>query len=139
MRSTLVRNLEQRFRSYSDLIESVDDTTLCERLATPKNKSLAEHLWCVVGARESFAKAIRSGAWSGFGCSVDKQDRDAFAEKLESSARAMSEAIASVDAWTDARNEFLVSISEHEVMHEGQIIRHMYGLEKSLPDSWKWA
>ncbi len=139
MRATVIRNLEASLQSYADLVSQVDDAAINERLEAPKHKSLGEHLWCVVGARESYANAIRKGEWSGFGCSVTKADRDDFAARLESSAKAVLDAIAAVDEWTEARDELLASVAEHEVMHEGQIIRHMYGLERELPASWKWA
>jgi len=139
MRSVLIQGLAARFRSYSDLIEQLDDAALEERLQAPKHKSLREHLWCVVGARESYASALEAGVWSGFSCSMKTYTRGDFAAKLESSSQAALCAISGVKEWTDTRQELLLALAEHEVMHEGQIIRHMYGFEKTLPTSWRWA
>jgi len=55
------------------------------------------------------------------------------------SSRAVQDAIAGICEWTPIRDELLLALAEHEVMHEGQIIRHVYGLEGTLPKSWKWA
>lgn len=33
----------------------------------------------------------------------------------------------------------LAQVAEHEVMHEGQIICVMFGLDKPLPASCRWA
>lgn len=41
-----------------------------------------------------------------------------------------------VDEWTDARSDRLVALAEHELMHEGQVIRHMKALRRDLPASW---
>ena len=139
MRTTVAQNLKSRFRSYADLVAQIDDAALEERVDAPKHKSLSEHLWCVIGARESYAKALAAGEWQGFSCSLTQHGRGDFEQKLESSSRAVLDAIAGVEEWTRAREELLATLSEHEVMHEGQIIRHMYGLERTLPDSWKWA
>ncbi len=139
MRSTLVRNLTARFQSYSDLISQIDDAALTERLAPPKHKSLREHLGCIIGARESYAKALDAGEWSGFSCSMTQYTHMDFAEKLKSSSRAVQDAIAGIGEWTPTWDELLLALAEHEVMHEGQIIRHVYGLEGTLPKSWKWA
>ncbi len=139
MRSILVKNLTARFHAYSDLINQVDDAALVERLEPPKHKSLREHLWCVIGARESYAKALDAGEWPGFSCSMTQYTRKDFADKLESSSRLVLDAIAGTSEWTHARQELLLALAEHEVMHEGQIIRHVYGLEGTLPKSWKWA
>ncbi|MDH3644085.1 MAG: hypothetical protein OES38_18415 [Gammaproteobacteria bacterium] len=139
MRDTIIKNLTERFQSYDDFVGQLSDDALAARLDAPKHKSIAEHLWCVVGARESYAKALEAGEWSGFGCSMSAYTRADFEAKLPESARTVVAAIDSVADWTAAREELLATLAEHEVMHEGQIIRHVYGVEGTLPVSWKWA
>lgn len=139
MRDRVITNLKQRFASYADLVARLDDEALVARLDVPKHKSLQEHLWCVVGARESYARALRAGKWSGFACSMSAYSKDDFSTSLESSSRAVLDALATVENWTAEHDELLMSLAEHEVMHEGQIIRHVYGVGGTLPPSWKWA
>ncbi|MEM7017135.1 MAG: hypothetical protein AAF512_07305 [Pseudomonadota bacterium] len=139
MRTTIIQNLTARFSAYSTLANQVADQAIAERLETPKHKSLGEHLWCVVGARESYSKALTAGEWVGFNCSMDKFERGDFAHSLEISAQAVLESIENIEDWTPARDELLANLYEHEVMHEGQIIRHMYGMDRAMPGSWKWA
>lgn len=139
MRETIVRNLEKRIQSYSDLIAAIDSADLGARLEIPKDKSVAEHLWCIVGARESYARALAAGEWQGFSCSMVTHDRASFERALVASGKALLAAIESVDEWSSSLDELLAAVSEHEVMHEGQIIRHMYGLGRGLPASWRWA
>lgn len=139
MRDKVIKKLEARFSAYNDLIEQTSDDELQEKLDVEKHKSLVEHLWCIVGARESYAKAISAGKWEGFACSLTSFSQSDFQDALSKSARDVVTAIRSIDDWTDEREELLVMLSEHEVMHEGQIIRHMYGVGKSAPPSLKWA
>lgn len=139
MRDTIVEALRARIQSYSDLIEAIDSQDLGARLGVPKDKSVAEHLWCVVGARESYAKALDYGEWQGFSCSIDSFERDDFERSLRSSGEALLTAIRDVSDWSLARDQLLADVYEHEVMHEGQIIRHMYGLGREVPPSWRWA
>lgn len=139
MRELIVRNLGKRIQSYSDLIAAIDSTDLGARLEVPKDKSVAEHLWCIVGARESYARALVAGGWQGFSCSMVTHDRASFERALAASGKALLAAIESVDEWSSSHEELLAAVSEHEVMHEGQIIRHMYGLGRELPASWRWA
>lgn len=139
MRDKIIEHLTTRFQSYSDLADEVSDEMLLENLSVPKNKTLREHFWCVVGARESYTKAIEAGEWSGFNCSMQKVDKADVVEQLTASAEAFERVVANVHDWTEERDELLTSLLEHEVMHEGQMIRHVYGLERSLPPSWKWA
>lgn len=70
MREIVIENLASRFQSYADVIEQVDDATITARIDVPKHKTLGEHVWCVVGARESFAKSLEAGEWLGFACSM---------------------------------------------------------------------
>lgn len=139
MRQEIVERLAKRFQAYSELSGLVDEELLNRKIDVPKHKSLAEHLWCVVGARESYAKSIEQGQWLGFGCTMLSFTPSDFRSKLNESASAVDEAIHSVTDWTLERANLLATLAEHEVMHEGQIIRHMYALEKELPDSWIWA
>lgn len=137
MRETVVQNLIKRFDSYAELIGI--DVNLSQKLDAPKHKSLGEHLWCVVGARESYAKALKAGEWDGFNCSMTEFLQTEFIEKLQTSAEDVKDAIKQIDDWTQNREQLLLELSDHEVMHEGQIIRHLYGLGYEIPASVKWA
>lgn len=139
MQDLIVSRLLERFASYEDLAALLDDNLLNQKVDVPRHKSLAEHLWCVIGARESYAKAIEQGSWMGFSCSMQSFSAEDFRSQLEASAAAVKRTLESVPDWSEARAELLALLSEHEVMHEGQIIRHMYALERKLPDSWQWA
>ena len=139
MRAALIRNLNDRFRSHSDIIAAVDDRALAERLDVPRHRTLAEHLWCVISSRESYARSLTAGstqAWQGARFAMDPAG---FAERLEASAAAASAAIDGITDWTEARDEILIELCEHELMHEAQIIRHFFGAGLDMPKSLKWA
>ena len=139
MRNAIIRNLQQRMYGYNELVTDIDRADLGVSLDVPKSKTIKDHLWCIVGARESYAKAIAAGEWCGFSCSMGSYERDDFAVALAGSAQTVLDVIARVTDWTASRDDLLALLSEHEVMHEGQIIRHMYGLGLTLPKSWIWA
>ena len=131
--------LTQRFDAYAQLLDQLNPDLLQKTIPVPKHKSLAEHLWCVVGARESYARALAAGSWQGFACSMDSFTLADFKTKLVSSAKAVNDSLDDVSDWNSERVELLLMLAEHEVMHEGQIIRHMYALEQDLPDCWTWG
>lgn len=139
MREAIIDSLAKRIDFYADLIEQTDDGTLAAELAVPRNRPLGAHLWCIVGTRESYAKAIAAGEMRGWSSSVAKYEQAEFRGKLAASGRALLDAIRGVRHWTPARDKLLAEVAEHEVMHEGQIIRQMFGLEKPLPSSCPWA
>jgi uncharacterized damage-inducible protein DinB len=62
-----------------------------------------------------------------------------FIEKLQASAESVKDSITQIDDWTQTREQLLLELPDHEVMHEGQIIRHLYGLGDDIPASVKWA
>ena len=139
MRAPLIRNLNDRFRSYAEMIAAVDDRALAERLDVPRHRTLTEHLWCIVSSRETYARSLAAGstqAWQGASFAMDPAG---FAERLDSSAAAAGAAIEGITDWTEARDEILIELCEHELMHEAQIIRHFLGAGLDMPKSLKWA
>lgn len=127
------------FELYDDLVREVPQEALAAKLPGIASNTLGAQLWCVVGARESFAGAIRSGAWPGFSCSLtadETRDSRAVAAGLSRSAE---QVLAAVDAGAeeDERLRFTLRLLEHEAAHHGQLIRYLYGLELPIPPSWK--
>ena len=98
-----------------------------------------EHLWCVVGARQSYARSIADGAWGGFACSLSNSTHTEVSNKLRTSAESVLTAVQAVDEWHGERERLLLELAEHEVMHEGGVIRHMYAFELEISGSVKWA
>jgi len=140
MRNTVIKNIESRFQSTLDIMESIETKLLTQQLDIAKSKSVGEHMWCIVGARESYSRSLCKGVWDGFSCSLESDDNlEEIINALNSSKMLFEQSIKAVDNWTQARDELLVSLLEHETMHEGQLIRHIYGLGYKLPDSTKWA
>ena len=139
MRQTIIDNLARRLAFYAALVDEAADDAFGAELDVPRNRTLGQHLWCIVGTRESYAKAIADGAMGGWSSSVKTLQRDEFRAKLASSRAALLDAIEGVADWTPERDALLAEVAEHEVMHEGQIIRLMFGLEKPVPESCSWA
>ncbi len=117
MHEQILSRLLSRFEAYSDLAETLDDDLLTQAIDLPKHKTLAEHLWCVVGARESYARAIEQGSWAGFRCSMESSSAAEFREKLRDSSKAAELAIRAVSDWREERSDLLATLAEHEVMH----------------------
>ena len=101
---------------------------------------IGNQLWCVVGTRESYGKAIEDGEWQGWACSLSDYAKDNVASKLAESADSVIEVLSSVEL-DDARSDFALDLLEHETQHQGQLIRYLYGLRLDIPPSWKerWA
>jgi hypothetical protein len=133
-------SFERSFGLYRDLVASLREADLDSKLPGLRSNTLGQQLWCVVGARESYSRAIRAGAWAGFSCSLDYDrtaDKDAVLEALQRSEEAVVEALAGFDGEDDARVRLILDLLEHEAQHHGQLIRYLYGLNLEIPESWK--
>jgi len=130
----------ESFELYDDLARGVPEPSLALKLPGIPSNALGAQLWCVVGARESFADAIRSGAWPGFSCSLtadETREREAVTAALSRSAEQVLAAIDDVDTGDDERLRFVLRLLEHEAAHQGQLIRYLYGLQLPIPERWK--
>lgn len=140
MRATLLDRMNHRFRLFEELVGKVSDSDFRRSLDVPRSKTIAEHLWCVVGARQSYRRALEAGEWVGFQCSLDESaDRREYLAELERSARELRGTVEAITEWTDGREALLAQLHEHETIHEGQLIRQVYALELKMPNSSFWA
>jgi hypothetical protein len=124
------------FELTGELVASLDEVELSRTLSQPSN-SIWDQIWCVVGARESYAKAIEAGEWVGFTCSLTREDRgskERLLTALDSSRRAVMEAVAGAGEGSDER---VLDLLLHETQHHGQLIRFVYGLGLTFPQSWQ--
>jgi hypothetical protein len=142
MHELAAERLGATFQRWQDLLIELPEEALAAELPVASNR-IGEQFWCVVGGRESYARAIAAGGWQGFACSLgaaELQSRDAILAALQSSALQALTSMSAVD-WTTARETLLFDLLEHEAQHQGQLIRYIYGLGLSFPESWKkrWA
>ena len=136
--STVTESFERSFALYRDLVALLDADALASRLGAIRSNAIGAQLWCVVGSRESYARAIAAGAWTGFASSLDDTaDPAEVTAALDRSADAVRAVLAGADGSDDARNRLLLDLLEHEAQHHGQLIRYLYGLGLVIPPSWK--
>ena len=72
MRDMVAARLRVAMGLYGDLVAALPAEALGLRLAELPSNSIGSQLWCVVGARESYVRAISAGKWQGFACRVTK-------------------------------------------------------------------
>ena len=126
---------------YGDLVRELPAEVLAMKLPALPSNTIGSQLWCVVGARESYVKAIRAGKWQGFSCRVtrgESKDKARIGAALDETAALAAQCLDddSVE-WTPERNRLLLTLLEHECQHHGQLIRYLYGNRLSVPTSWK--
>lgn len=132
--------LRDRLTSALDLTEdlatSLDADAFAQSLQEPSN-TIWDQLWCVVGARESYARAMEAGAWAGFSCSLSGDDRGSKAKLIEALGSSHRAVVAAIDGSDEDRAPLVLDLLLHETQHQGQLIRYVYGLGLKFPTSWK--
>ena len=136
--ATVLSSLRRSFDLYDELAASLQTEPLAQKLPNLPSNTLGQQLWCVVGARESYARGITAGAWSGFACSLTTStDLAQVRDALTRSRAAAEAAVANLDGFTAAQHQLLCDLVEHEAAHQGQLIRYLYGLKLPIPAGWK--
>jgi hypothetical protein len=139
--ATVIRDrLQRSVRLYDELAASLPESALSRNLPDLPSNRIGSQLWCVVGARESYARALEAGEWSGFTCSLDAEGSRRIADVREALTRSgglVLGAAADADSFNDDRARLLVDLLEHEATHHGQLIRYLYALDLPIPAGWK--
>ena len=137
---TVKFNLQRSVSLYDALMALLPESALAERLPAARSNSIGQQLWCVVGARESYARAIAAGEWKGFSCSVTKEQcliKVALTRALALSGATLVQVVSAAGTFTNTQNQLILDVLEHEAAHQGQLIRFLYALNLPIPDAWK--
>lgn len=136
MEQHLKTRLERAFQLTHDLVAHLDEAALGKDLTGLPSNRIGSQLWCVVGARESYLRAIELGGWKGFACSLETpRVKASVLATLGATARRLGE----VDfaSLSEAQAGLAFDLLEHEIQHHGQLIRFVYGNRLTFPESWK--
>ena len=135
MSQQLKTRLDRSFKLTQDLVVHLDEIHLSLDLPSLPSNRIAGQLWCIVGARESYTRAIETGGWKGFSCSLTTpRVKQPVLVALEATYKQMK--VIDFAGLTDAQVELAFDLLEHEVQHHGQLIRFVYGNGLTFPDSW---
>ena len=142
MREQAIDHIKLLFHAQQELAEFLPDEAFGQKLSIPSN-TIGGQFWCLIGARESYTKAVVENGWVGFSCSITSEDsinKQKVVQTLDRTAREFEMKLVGVE-WTSKRDGLLLDLLEHETQHQGQLIRYVYGLKLKFPKSWKerWA
>lgn len=130
------KRLYQAYHLTQDLVESLSPENLTLKLDNLPSNSIGEQFWCIIGARESYLRAIIEHSWQGFSCSLD--DPNSKAKILACLKKTYQDTYNYLEnnPLNDVQRELLFTLLEHEILHHGQLIRYVYGNKLTFPKSW---
>lgn len=132
---SLKAKVERAFELTLDMANHLEEEHLTLKMETLPSNRIGEQFWCVIGARESYIKAVEASGWQGFTCSLkdtkNKEEILACLVKTQLDMKALLEKELSEQQW-----DILLDLHEHEIQHHGQLIRYVYGNRLSFPISW---
>jgi hypothetical protein len=128
-------HLQRAFQLTRDFVEHLDDSALTLDLPDLPSNRIAGQIWCIVGARESYLRAIEAGAWQGFACSLKSQR---VKQEILTALEATRAKLGAIEfaSLADQQIELAFALLEHEVQHHGQLIRFVYANGLTFPKSW---
>jgi hypothetical protein len=138
--STITESFQSAFGLYRDFVDDIDEEALSSKLLQLPSNTIGQQLWCVVGARESYGRAIKANEWSGFSCSLTGSlvhNKVEVAAALVRSEISVFTVLEDIETFSSAQNRLIINLLEHEIAHQGQLIRYLYGLKLPIPMSWK--
>jgi len=136
--AALASRFERSFALFRDFADSLDGSSLTEKLPDLPSNAIGLQLWCVVGARESYARAIRAASWEGFACSLTSpMEKIPVIGALGRSADEVRTVLDGSEGFSETQLGLVLDLLEHEAAHQGQLIRYLYGLRLPIPESWR--
>lgn len=140
MRSLLQRRFARANTLYLDLVEAMTPERLSSGLPGLPSDTVGHQLWCVLGARESYVRAARAGAWQGFTSPVAGEqltDPIALGDALRATSAGVAAWLGGLEDADEDSYTYALALLEHETQHHGQLIRYLYGLRVARPESWQ--
>lgn len=135
MTKPLQRRVNVLIRMFDDLAETLGEEQLSSHLGTLRSNTIGEQLWCLIGGRETWAKAIADEKWPGFSSSLTEPNNPAQVKAALTSSAAQIRAALEPDL-SEASEELALGLLEHESGHAGQLLRYVLGLKLEVPSSW---
>ncbi|MEZ4737049.1 MAG: hypothetical protein R3E79_58975 [Caldilineaceae bacterium] len=132
-----------------DYLDGLESRHLELRLPFATSQTLGYQFWCMVGAHESYLKALEYGSWQGFASSLDqlaevtpatiKQQMQQADAKLAQLLQTL-EINASLSSGQPGYSVVFQMI-KHEMHHHGQFINFLFCHQLPIPPSWQeeWA
>ena len=135
MNQQLKAKISRSFKLTYELVSHLDEPALSLDLPNLPSNRMAGQLWCIAGARESYIKAIQTGGWKGFSCSlVTPKIKQSVLATLEATDKALNDI--NFMELTDVQIDLAFHLLEHEIQHHGQLIRFVYANGLTFPESW---
>lgn len=130
--------LDRAFSLTFDFFNNLQEKDLKLKLPSLPSNTLGGQVWCMIGGRESYTRAINYASWQGFSCSLKNEHvQHEVIKSLRDSQDNMKEIdFGSLD---ETQYDFVLDLLEHEIQHHGQLIRLIrYAYENKLkfPKSW---
>lgn len=132
----MIKRIERAFDLTYDLATNLQVMNLKLKLKDLPSNEIGQQFWCIIGARESYLKAIINGMWSGFSCALkDTSSKEDILNLLNQTKSSFVDYLTK-HTLSEDQMEMLLDLLEHEIQHHGQLIRYIYGNKLKFPESW---
>lgn len=134
MKEVITMRILKTLALTNDFYEYVSEEHLHLKIQNVPSNSIGDQVWCIIGARESYIRALIKAKWDGFSCSLsDTKDKKLIVNRLQETYQELEHVL---EEKTPRDINLLIDLLEHEVQHHGQLIRYSYANGLGFPKSW---
>ena len=128
------------FELYDELCKGLEPKHYALHLFDLPSNSIGQQLWCLGGARQSHREAIEEKRDFSWKCDFpyeDANDKEKIDAYLIDEGKKIQQLLGDAAPTHVAEVELLTDLLMHEVQHQGQLIRYIYGNRLTVPLGWK--
>lgn len=133
---TLEDRIVKAFNLTEDLLNHLGEPDLSLSIPNVPSNKIGSQLWCILGSRESYLKALQNNEWKGFNCSLSKISKQSIIDLLQETSHQYFDFFTKTKTYSDFQEKTLFDLLEHEIQHHGQLIRYIYANSLHFPKSW---
>jgi len=134
------KKIKDIFNMNDELMILLEDNDLKKDLSDIRSNTIGGQIYCIAGARESYGVSIINDTKFNWICKFSYEKRfDSFllSEYLFKWRDEVIKYLSKKNELSSNQEDLLLDLYAHEYMHQGQLIRYLYGNNIKIPKSWK--
>jgi hypothetical protein len=139
-KKSVIEKLAAAFEMNNAFMAVLADEDLKCRLEGMRASSIGNQLACVARARDAYGKAILADlpfSWSPDFPYDQRYDHEKLSAHLREKSLVFIDELKGFEVFSDNQLDLVLDLLSHEFLHQGQLIRYIYGNGLTMPSGVK--
>lgn len=139
-KDALIGKLSGAFEMTNEFMAVLVEEDLKCRLKGMRSSSIGNQLACVARARDAYGKSIlmdQPFAWKPDFPYDQRYDHEKLGTHLTDKGQALIKALKGIEDFSDNQVDLVIDLLSHEFLHQGQLVRYIYGNGLRMPSGVK--